>query len=94
MVGFVGDFLSGAVTFAYIVAVMYFVHFWHRTSDRLFLAFAVAFGLLALNQITAYALGVEDERYNYTYILRVFGFILILVAIVDKNLFSRRKRPH
>jgi hypothetical protein len=88
----VTDFLSGAVTLAYIVAAMYFVHFWRRTQDRLFLAFAAAFALLALNQITAFALGVEDERSNYTYVLRVLGFVLILLAIVDKNLGVRRRR--
>jgi hypothetical protein len=85
------DFLSGAVTLAYIVASMYFVHFWRRTADRLFLAFAVAFALLALNQLAVFALGVDDERYNYAYILRVLGFVLILLAIVDKNVASRRR---
>ena len=88
------DFLAGAVTLAYVIAAFYFVHFWRRTSDRLFLAFAAAFTLLALNQVTVFALGVNDERYNYAYVLRVLGFILILVAIVDKNLYGRRKgRP-
>ena len=86
------DFLSGAVTLAYVVAGMYFVHFWQRTSDRLFLAFAIAFGLLALNQLMVFILGVDDERYNYAYILRVLGFVLILLAIVDKNLHGRRER--
>jgi hypothetical protein len=85
------DFLAGAVTLAYIVASMYFVHFWRRTADRLFLAFAVAFALLALNQLAVFALGVDDERYNYAYILRVLGFVLILLAIVDKNVASRRR---
>jgi hypothetical protein len=87
----VTDFLAGAVTLAYIVASMYFVHFWRRTADRLFLAFAVAFALLALNQLTVFALGIDDERYNYAYILRVLGFVLILLAIVDKNVASRRR---
>ena len=86
------DFLAGALTLAYVVALFYFVRFWRRTSDRLFLAFAAAFGLLALNQIAVFALGVGDERYNYAYVLRVLGFILILAAIVDKNLFSRGRR--
>jgi uncharacterized membrane protein YccC len=86
------DFLSGAVTLAYIVASTYFVQFWRRTADRLFLAFALAFALLALNQVTVFLLGTEDERYNYAYILRVLGFVLILLAIVDKNLSARRRR--
>ena len=86
------DFLSGAVTLAYVVASTYFVHFWRRTADRLFLAFALAFGLLALNQVAVFLVGTDDERYNYAYILRVLGFILILLAIVDKNVGARRKR--
>lgn len=85
------QFLSGAVTLAYLVASIFFLRFWTRTNDRLFLSFAAAFALLALNQVLLSALGTADER-NYAYILRVLGFILILIAIVDKNLFTRRKR--
>lgn len=86
------EFLAGALTLAYVVASVYFVHFWRRTADRLFLAFAAAFALLALNQLAVFALGVGDERYNYAYVLRVLGFVLILVAIVDKNLGRRKRR--
>ena len=50
------DFLSGAVTIGYVLAALFFVRFWRRTADRLFLAFAIAFGLLALNQGLAQAL--------------------------------------
>ena len=86
------DFLAGALTLAYVIAAVYFLQFWRRTTDRLFLAFAAAFMLLALNQVAVFAVGVGDERYTYAYILRVLGFILILVAIVDKNLAGRRRR--
>jgi hypothetical protein len=86
------DFLAGALTLAYIIASMYFVHFWRRTSDRLFLAFAAAFALLAMNQLMVFALGVGDERQNYAYVLRVLGFVLILLAIIDKNFSGRPKR--
>lgn len=86
------DFLAGAVTLAYIIAATFFVRFWRRTHDRLFLAFAVAFGLIALNQIVVLTIGVGDERSNYAYILRVLGYLLILAGIVDKNLFHE-KRP-
>ena len=79
------DFLSGAVTLTYIVAALYFYNFWKRAADRLFLAFAVAFALLAVNQIVLFALGTADERGNYAYVLRVLAFILILVAIIEKN---------
>ena len=65
--------------------------FWRRTRDRLFLAFAAAFVLLAANQMLAAFLAASDELTPYTYVLRVLGFVLILYAIVDKNLSSGRK---
>jgi peptidoglycan/LPS O-acetylase OafA/YrhL len=80
------EFLSGAVTMGFVVASAFFLRFWRRTADRLFLAFAVAFALLALNQALAQWLGAADERVGYTYLLRVLGFAIILAAIVDKNL--------
>jgi drug/metabolite transporter superfamily protein YnfA len=83
-------FLAGAVTLGYIVAGMFFFRFWQRTADRLFIAFAIAFALLALNQAIATFLEAGDERMAYAYGLRVLGFILILAAIVDKNLSTRR----
>jgi len=84
------EFLSGALTMGFLIATLFFVRFWKRTSDHLFLAFAIAFALLALNQALAQWLGAADERVGYTYLLRVLGFVLILIAIVNKNL---RKPP-
>lgn len=86
------EFLSGAITLGYLVAAGFFARFWRKTADRLFLAFAIAFVLLALNQALAQWLGAADERVSYTYLLRVLGFILILGAIVDKNLRAAGKR--
>jgi hypothetical protein len=84
------DFLSGAITLGFFVAAAFFMRFWRRTRDRLFLAFAAAFALLALNQALAAFLGASDELTPYTYILRVFGFVLILYAIIDKNVSTSR----
>ena len=83
-------FLSGAVTLGALVASLFFLRFWRKTSDRFFLAFAVAFLLLALNQALAQWIGAADERAGYTYLLRVVAFGLILAAIIDKNLSGRR----
>ena len=79
-------YLGGAITLGYLVAALFFLRFWRKTSDRLFLAFAAAFVLLALNQVFATFLGAGDERTVYAYLLRVLGFVLILWAIVDKNI--------
>ena len=85
------DFLSGAVTFGFFIAAGFFLRFWRRTHDRLFLAFAAAFMLLAMNQALATFLGAGDELTTYTYVLRVLGFVLILYAIIDKNVSTGRK---
>ena len=82
------DFLAGAAALGYAVAAMFFLRFWRRTRDRLFLAFAAAFALLACNQLLAALLEAGDERTPFVYSLRVLGFVLILWAIVDKNLKS------
>lgn len=85
------DFLAGAVALGYFLAAVFFARFWRSTSDRLFLAFAIAFALLALNQVIATFLEAGDERTVYAYALRVIGFILILVAIVDKNISTKSR---
>lgn len=89
------EFLSGALTMGFVIGALFFLRFWRRTAERLFLAFAAAFFLLALNQALALWLGAADERVGYTYLLRVLGFVFILGAILDKNLAAGRaaRRP-
>jgi len=79
------EFLSGAVTLGYLVAAGFFLRFWRKTADRFFLAFGAAFVLFALNQFLAAVLAVVSEPASLIYALRVLGFILIIAAIVDKN---------
>lgn len=86
------QFLAGAVTLAHLLAAMFFLRFWRKTSDRLFINFASAFLLFALNQLVVSGFGTADERYNFAYLLRILGFVVILLAIVDKNILSLQKR--
>ena len=86
------DFLSGAITLGFFTAAGFFLRFWRRTRDRLFLAFCAEFVLLALNQALAAFLGACDELTPYTYVLRVLGFTLIRYAIVDKNVTADRSQ--
>ena len=79
------EFFSGAVTLGFLVAAGFFVRFWRQTADRLFLAFALAFVLFALNQALSSWLTVVIEPTSLIYGLRVLGFVIILGAIVDKN---------
>jgi dolichyl-phosphate-mannose--protein O-mannosyl transferase len=84
------EMLSGALLFSYFVAGIHFARFRKRTGDRLFLHFALAFWLFAVNQLATSIQVVANEANGYEYLLRVLGFIVIIVAIVDKNLVARK----
>ena len=79
------DFLSGAVTFGFLLAALFFLRFWKRTRDGLFLAFATAFLLLGLGQGLLALANIPVEERSWLYLFRLAAFGLILVAIVRKN---------
>jgi Family of unknown function (DUF5985) len=83
------DFLSGAVTFGFFICSLFFLRFWSRTSDGLFLAFALAFGLLGLGQAALALANLPSEERGSLYLIRLAAFALILLAIVRKNRASR-----
>ncbi|HEY4219076.1 MAG TPA: DUF5985 family protein [Gemmatimonadaceae bacterium] len=77
--------LSGMLVAGYAVAALFFLSFRRDTGDRLFGFFALAFALLALQRLAlAWALVTQRNTTIY-YVLRLTAFVLILVAIVDKN---------
>lgn len=81
-----GAFLSGATMMGYLVAALYFFRFWKRSHDRLFLLFAFAFLLLGAQRVAMLAWSQPDERGQVLlYGLRLVAFLVILVAIIDKN---------
>ena len=83
--------LSGILTFAYLVIALFFLRFWTRTRDRLFAFFSAAFGLLAV-QRTALAISPQaSEDLTLLYVVRLLAFLIILVAIIDKNRSSRKE---
>ena len=75
-------FVSGAVTMGLAVASLFFARFWTRTRDRLFLIFAVAFALLAVNQALAALVDFGREELSWVYLLRLAAFGLIIFGIV------------
>jgi hypothetical protein len=78
-------FLSGAVTLGFAVAGLYFLRFWKDSGDGLFLAFAVAFWLLGLNQALLALTNVPFEERSWLYLIRLAAFALLIVAIAMKN---------
>jgi uncharacterized membrane protein HdeD (DUF308 family) len=82
--------LLGANAMASLVAGLFFLRFWRDTRDRFFLFFATAFGVEGVNRIALGLTDVSQENEPYFYLVRLFSFLLILAAIVDKN---RKKSP-
>lgn len=78
-------YLSGAITMAYLAVGLFFVRFWRKTHDRLFFMFAGAFWLLAAERIILVWLEQMNEFTPFVYMLRLASFVLIAIAVVDKN---------
>jgi hypothetical protein len=78
-------FINGALMVAHVVAGMAFLRFWSRTRDRLFLMFCIAFWSFAANRLLLTLLDIPNEHQIALYVVRLAGFSLILVAIIDKN---------
>ena len=84
------DFLSGAITLGFLVAGLFFLRFWRKTRDGLFLAFAMSFALLGIGQAVQALANIPQEERSYIYLIRLAAFTLILVAIFRKNRASGR----
>lgn len=84
-------FLTGAAMFGAWAGGSFFLRFWRKTGDRLFLLFGAAFWLMALERaILALLRDSGAEKYSLIYLLRLMAFLIIAIAIADKN---RRSRP-
>ena len=79
-------FTAGALTLGFVAVGLFFLKFWRRTRDGLFLTFALAFGLLAINQAAPVVFGIPREDQAPVYLLRLAGFALIIFAILRKNI--------
>jgi hypothetical protein len=79
-------FVSGALCLGYLVASLFFLRFWRETHDRLFLFFATSFVVFALQRVTLMLVPAVPALELPGYGLRLLAFLLIVVAIVDKNL--------
>jgi hypothetical protein len=79
------DFLSGAIVMGFVIAGLFFLRFWKRTHEGLFVAFALAFWLLGLTQALLAFTDIPVEERSWLYLLRLAAFLLILASIWVKN---------
>ena len=84
-VALINQFLLGGIVVACVVAGLFFLRFWKRTHEGLFIAFALAFWLLGLNQALLSFTDIPVEERSWLYLLRLAAFLLILGAMWWQN---------
>jgi uncharacterized membrane protein HdeD (DUF308 family) len=77
--------LLGVIATTSITAAIFFLRFWKRTRDSLFLAFAVAFLIEGVNRIAVLEVERPNEGSPWTYVVRLIAFLIILAGILNKN---------
>ena len=77
--------LLGAIAMASLTIGLFFLRFWKKTRDRFFLFFAVAFSLEGVNRVVLALNQSSSENEPVIYLIRLLSFVLILIAIIDKN---------
>lgn len=76
--------VQGANVLACLAIATFFLRGWTRSRDRFFLMFALAFAAFAANRAMV-ALMTELDEAVAPYLVRFAAFVLIAVAIVQKN---------
>jgi hypothetical protein len=79
------DFLSGAITAGFVIAGLFFLRFWKKSREGMFITFALAFWLLGLTQALLAFTNIPVEERSWLYLLRLAAFSLIIASIWIKN---------
>lgn len=79
-------FLLGFVAACSLCAALFFLRFWRQTRDFLFLAFAAFFAIQAALNASVLGLQHPNEGTVWIFTLRLLSSLLVLGAIVRKNL--------
>ena len=81
----IDGFSLGFIATASLIAAMFFLRFWARTRDVLFLAFATAFGIEAISRTAMVFMAHPDTGNSWIYPVRLCSYLIILAAILRKN---------
>ncbi|HEX4043930.1 MAG TPA: DUF5985 family protein [Xanthobacteraceae bacterium] len=80
------QFLYGMNTMGFLTAGLFFWRFWQKSADALFVAFAAAFLLFALDQFFHAMEANPTASVDWTFCFRLAGFGLLIFAVMRKNL--------
>ena len=83
-------FLLGVIATSSLTAGVFFLKFWRRTADSLFLSFAIAFLIEGLNRTAFMFTANPNEGSPWIYVVRLLAFLIILAAILRKNYAERK----
>jgi uncharacterized protein DUF5985 len=86
------SFFHGMVTMGFIFAGLFFLRFWRRTKESLFVIFALASWLLALNQVFLAAAWHENPLLGWEFLPSLGAFGLLMLAILIKNFGGTDRR--
>jgi hypothetical protein len=78
-------FLLGVIVTCSFVAGAYFMRFWRKTKDPLFLGFGAAFLIEGCNRIVFLFFDTPEAGNPVVYSVRLLCYLIILFAIANKN---------
>lgn len=85
-------YLLGLISMAYFVSALFFFKFWKQTKDRFFFLFSLSFWIEGINRaIYGFIRGVGESS-EVIFVVRLISYLLILAAIIDKNLAKSKSR--
>jgi uncharacterized membrane protein HdeD (DUF308 family) len=87
----VESFLLGVIAATSFTAGLFFLKFWRRTRDSLFLSFAIAFLIEGANRAAVLRTARPNEGSPWIYMVRLFAFLIILGGILHKNYGPQRR---
>ena len=82
-------FLWGASALACWAVGLFFLRFWRDTRDRFFFLFSLSFFILGVDWLALAIVNPASESRHYFYLVRLLAFVMIIVAIIDKNRSSK-----
>jgi hypothetical protein len=82
-------FLLGIIVATSLTAGAFFIRFWRQTKDSLFLAFGASFIVEGFNRAMILFVDEPNLGHPLIYLVRLLSYLLILVAIINKNLGRR-----
>lgn len=78
-------FIAGTLVMTAVAIGLYFLKYWKLSKDRFFIWFAAAFWTFGLGWIIRAFHPAVSEHAHWVFLPRLLAFVMIIVAILDKN---------